>query len=76
MKARSVVTLLGLAISFVLPAFAQQKEAVDPQTLAQLDVYGMKYSEAYNNVPRLHSRDASRYHEGSRRRSQDRDTHI
>ena len=31
MKARSVVTLLGLAISFALPTYDQQKETVDPQ---------------------------------------------
>ena len=41
--------LAGLAISFAIPAFAQRKEAIDPQTLAQLDAHGMKYSEAYNN---------------------------
>ena len=41
--------LAGLAISFAIPAFAQRKEAIDPQTLAQLDAHGMKYSEACNN---------------------------
>ena len=49
MKIRSAIALLGMAISFALPTFAQQKEAIDPKTLAQLDAHGMKYSEAYNN---------------------------
>ena len=44
-----LLVLAGLAIGFAIPAFAQQKEAVDPHTLAQLDAYRMKYSEAYNN---------------------------
>jgi hypothetical protein len=37
MKMRSVVALLGLAIKFALPAFAQQKDAVDPQTVEKLN---------------------------------------
>ena len=39
----------GLAISFAIPAFAQQKDALDPQTLALLDAHSMKYTEAYKN---------------------------
>ena len=31
MKIRLVVALLGSAISFALPTFAQQKEAADPR---------------------------------------------
>jgi hypothetical protein len=38
-----------LAISFALPAFAQQKEAVDPQIIEQLDALGKKFDEAWNN---------------------------
>ena len=30
MKARSVVTLVGLAISFALPIFSQEKEGANP----------------------------------------------
>jgi hypothetical protein len=30
MKIRLVVALIGLTISFAVPAFAQQKETVDP----------------------------------------------
>ena len=41
--------LAGVAIGFAIPAFAQQKDALDPQTLALLDAHSMKYSEAYNN---------------------------
>jgi uncharacterized protein (TIGR02246 family) len=48
MKTRLCV-LAGLAISFAIPAFAQRKEAIDPQTLAQFDAHRTKYSEAYNN---------------------------
>ena len=31
MKIRSVLTLVGLAISFALPTFAQEQSAVDPK---------------------------------------------
>ena len=30
MKMRLVIALIGLAISFALPTFAQQKDTVDP----------------------------------------------
>jgi uncharacterized protein (TIGR02246 family) len=48
MKTRLFV-LAGVAIGFAIPAFAQQRDALDPQTLALLDAHGMKYTEAYNN---------------------------
>ena len=32
MKMRLVVPLIGLAISFALPTYAQQKDVADPQT--------------------------------------------
>jgi hypothetical protein len=35
MKIRSVVTLVGLAICFALPTFAQQKDAADPPVVQQ-----------------------------------------
>ena len=41
--------LVGLAISFALPTFGQQKETVDPKTLEQLDALGKKFDEAFNN---------------------------
>jgi ketosteroid isomerase-like protein len=40
MKIRSVVALVGLAISFALPTFAQQKDAVDPRIAQQRDLIG------------------------------------
>jgi ketosteroid isomerase-like protein len=49
MKMRLVVALAGLAISFALPAFAEQKVAADPQIRQQLDALGQKYDEAFNN---------------------------
>jgi uncharacterized protein (TIGR02246 family) len=41
--------LVGLAINFAVPTFAQQKEKVDPQVIAQLDAISKKYDEAVNN---------------------------
>jgi uncharacterized protein (TIGR02246 family) len=49
MKTHLLVTLLGLAISFALPTFAQQKETVDPKIIEQLDALGKKFDEAFNN---------------------------
>ena len=50
MKIRLVVALVGLAISFALPTFAQQKETVDPQLIQKLyDTISKKWNEACNN---------------------------
>jgi uncharacterized protein (TIGR02246 family) len=49
MKIRSVVARVGLAISFALPTFAQQKETVDPKLGEAQAAFGKKFSEAYNN---------------------------
>ena len=50
MKICSVVALVGLASSFVLPTFAQQNAMVpDRQVIEQLGVLGQKYHEAYTN---------------------------
>ena len=49
MKIRSVVTLVGLAISFALPTFAQQKDTADPQLREALAAYNKKEDEAFNN---------------------------
>jgi ketosteroid isomerase-like protein len=49
MKIRLVVVLVGLAISFAVPAFARQKDAADSQIRQQLDALGQKYDEAFNN---------------------------
>jgi len=40
--------LAGLAISFALPTFAQQKDTVDPIIAQQIRVLAMKYEEAFN----------------------------
>jgi ketosteroid isomerase-like protein len=59
-KIHSVVTLIGLAISFALPTFAQQKDPADPRIVQQRDLLGVakavdesgelhrKLDEAYN----------------------------
>jgi ketosteroid isomerase-like protein len=48
MKMRSVVALVGLAISFALPSVAQDKNAVDPEVRQQIEEVLMKLDEAYN----------------------------
>jgi predicted SnoaL-like aldol condensation-catalyzing enzyme len=58
MKIRLVVALAGLAISFALPAFAQEKEEVNPfplraiaatpQLVQQLEAINLKLDEAFN----------------------------
>jgi len=48
MKTRSVVVLVGFAISFVLPTFAQQKDAVEPQLRQEIEAALMKFEEAFN----------------------------
>ena len=40
MKTRLLGALVGLAISFALPTFAQQKETVDPAIAQQRDLLG------------------------------------
>jgi hypothetical protein len=61
MKMRLVVALVGLAISFAVPAFGQQKDTVDRRiaqqrdlggdanALAEFGALGMKEDEAFNN---------------------------
>jgi hypothetical protein len=46
MKTRSLLILAGLAISFVLPSFAQQKDAVDPKVEQQIRALAQKYDDA------------------------------
>jgi ketosteroid isomerase-like protein len=48
MKSRFLVVLAGLAISFALPAFGQEKDAaIDPQIVQQLHAIGKKFDEAF-----------------------------
>lgn len=49
MKIRLVAAVLGLAIIFALPTFAQQNAKPDPQVIEQLGALGQKYYEAYAN---------------------------
>jgi ketosteroid isomerase-like protein len=49
MKIRLVVALIGLAISFASPTFAQQKDTVDPQIAEQLTALSKKTDEANNS---------------------------
>jgi hypothetical protein len=48
MKIRSVIALIGLAISFAVPAFAQEQNTVDPEVRQQIEAVLMKLGEAYN----------------------------
>src|SRR6516162_2081163 len=48
MKIHLILTIAGLAISFALPTFAQEKDAaVDPQIVQQLHAIGKKSDEAF-----------------------------
>ena len=65
MKIRSVVALIGLAISFAFPIYAQDQNAVDPQTRQEIEAVGMQFIEAYNKhdataVAALYTHDAVR----------------
>jgi uncharacterized protein (TIGR02246 family) len=48
MKIRSLLALVGLAISFQMPAFAQQQDTVDPEIAEQVRALATKYDEACN----------------------------
>jgi ketosteroid isomerase-like protein len=49
MKTRLLGALVGLAISFTLPTYAQQKDMADPQTTQKILAIGKAYEEAENN---------------------------
>ena len=46
MKIRYLLVLVGLAISFALPALAQQKDTVDPQLRQRLVALLKNYTDA------------------------------
>ena len=48
MKIHSIVTLVGLAVNFALPTFAQQTDAPDPQLRERLLAVIEKHAEAMN----------------------------
>jgi ketosteroid isomerase-like protein len=63
MKVRLVDTLVGLAISFAVPAFAQDKDTVDPEVRQQIEAIYMTNVDAHNKheaaaVAALYTEDA------------------
>jgi uncharacterized protein (TIGR02246 family) len=48
MKIRFLFALVGLAISFAVPAYAQQKDKSDPKIVQQIRALEMKFDEAFN----------------------------
>jgi ketosteroid isomerase-like protein len=63
MKRRLVVSLVGLAISFALPTYAQEKDVADPQTTQKILALSKAFDEAHMNndataVATLFTRDA------------------
>ena len=46
MKIRSAIALVGLAISFAMPTFAQEQKAVDPETDQQIESVDTQLGEA------------------------------
>ena len=44
-----MLTLAGLAVSFALPPFAQQKDEPDPKITEQLNALSKKTKEAFAN---------------------------
>ena len=49
MKIRSLLALVGLAISFAVPTFAQQQNPPDPKLREQIVALFDKFTEAWNN---------------------------
>jgi uncharacterized protein (TIGR02246 family) len=63
MKNRSLISLVGLAMSFALPVLAQQKETLDAQAVEKADPLAGQYDRACNNndaaaVAALYTEDA------------------
>jgi uncharacterized protein (TIGR02246 family) len=48
MKIYLAVALLGLAIGFAVPTFAQEQNTVDPEVRQQIEAVLMKLGEAFN----------------------------
>src|SRR5271165_1048466 len=55
MKIRLLLAVVGLATSFALPTFAQQKDTADPQIAQQIRAAAKKYDEAFskNDAPAM-----------------------
>jgi uncharacterized protein (TIGR02246 family) len=63
MKKPLLVALVGLAIGFGLPIYAQEKDVADPQTTQKILAIVKAYDEAENNndaaaIAALHTKDA------------------
>ena len=63
MKTRLLGALAGLAISFALPTYAQEKDVADPQTTQKILALGKAFDEAHSDndaaaVAALFTRDA------------------
>jgi ketosteroid isomerase-like protein len=48
MSMRSLLTLVGLAVGFALPTFAQEQNTIDPEVRQQIETAFRKYTEAFN----------------------------
>jgi hypothetical protein len=48
MKMPFILTLVGLAIGFVVPGLAQEQNAVDPELCQQIEAVTKRREEAYN----------------------------
>jgi uncharacterized protein (TIGR02246 family) len=48
MKKRLLVPLVGLAIGFAFPIYAQDQNAVEPKTRQEIEAVEMQFGEAYN----------------------------
>ena len=72
MKRRLVVSLVGLAIGFALPTYAQEKDLADPQTTQKILAVVKGFDEAHNNndaaavAALLHARRGFCYARGAR----------
>jgi ketosteroid isomerase-like protein len=63
MKNRSIAAILGLVISFALPAFSQGQNTVEPEVRQQIEAAYTKFAEAFNKhdaaaIAALHTEDA------------------
>jgi uncharacterized protein (TIGR02246 family) len=72
MKMPLVVTLIGLAMGFALPTFAQQQNTIDAKIEQQIRILAMNYDAAINKhdaaaIAALYAQDAVwvTYHDGS-----------
>jgi hypothetical protein len=48
MKKQLLYALVGLAIGFAMPTFAQEQTTVDPEVRQQIEAAYMKFAEAFN----------------------------